>query len=729
MASIEGTLGQSFHVWVRGAIVGLTVALAASVGLLEGIERWALNAVFHLRGPLPLQTPIVIVSIGEDSFDELYLAWPWPRALHGQFLDLVSRARPAAVGFDLIFSEPSSRGPEDDQAFAEALSRAGNVILAAAMTVIQTQTYVKEDMNAPISLLRKKALGFGFANFVTDDDAFVRAAELTRTYQEREFPSFDLQVYQAAVKAGVPAHPFDESRFLVNYRGGPKTFPTIPYYQVLTGEVTPEVMAGKIVLVGATSSILQDVHPTPFSTQGSMPGIEIHANVLETLFQGIPLQPVPRGTRVPLALLAGLLAVWLTNRFRPVSALSMILAVALVYEVSAYVAFTKGRLVLEMSAVPLALVIGYGASVVENFIQEQRKRAALMQLFEKSVSPEVAEAIWQHRDQFMSGGRLRSQKLVATVLFTDLKGFTSISERMDTQSLMDWINAYMEVMAQLVMKHGGVVDDYFGDAIKANFGVPFARTLEAEMRQDAVSAVECALAMESEMKRLNELWQAQGLPTVGMRVGIFTGEVVAGCLGSAQRLKFTTIGDAVNTASRLESFEKDLEELAQSPCRILISESTREYLGEQFLTQKFGDLSLKGKEKKIPVYRVLGRVSGEKAVERAISERKTSRVAVTGKVFISDGPSETEGSFGDLSQGGLSVCRLPKELAMGKVAELRFALPGAPHSIHVTGKVVWTAPDRAGVAFVNVKPSDQVTIKEFVSRGIPAEKATAVESG
>ena len=127
------------------------------------------------------------------------------------------------------------------------------------------------------------------------------------------------------------------------------------------------------------------------------------------------------------------------------------------------------------------------------------------------------------------------------------------------------------------------------------------------MRQDAVNAVDCALGMETELKRMNLLWKEQGLPTVGMRVGIFTGDVTAGCLGSAQRLKYTTIGDTVNTASRLESFEKEQEELAQSPCRILIGEQTLHFIGQLYTTRRFGDLSLKGKEKKVPVYRVLGR--------------------------------------------------------------------------------------------------------------------------
>src|SRR6185295_13223792 len=255
---------------LRGLIVGLLVALLSLFGLMRGLERWGLNTLFAVRGPIPPTTPIVVVSIDEDSFDELDLAWPWPRAMHGKFLNILSLGRPAAVGFDLVFAEPSSRGPEDDQAFAAAIRRAGNVVLASAMTVIQEQDYVKEDMNAPIPPLRKNAVGYGFANFETDEDAFVRRTELKRRYQDQDAPNFDLEMYRTATKAGVTSAPIETERFLINFRGGPKTFSTIPYYRILNGEVPPEALAGKIVLIGATSPILQDVHATPLSPQGTM---------------------------------------------------------------------------------------------------------------------------------------------------------------------------------------------------------------------------------------------------------------------------------------------------------------------------------------------------------------------------------------------------------------------------------------------------------------------------
>ncbi|MCA9573539.1 MAG: adenylate/guanylate cyclase domain-containing protein, partial [Myxococcales bacterium] len=198
-------------------------------------------------------------------------------------------------------------------------------------------------------------------------------------------------------------------------------------------------------------------------------------------------------------------------------------------------------------------------------LRERADRATLMQIFSRHVSGDVANALWQQRDQFLEGGRPRSQRLDATVLFTDLRGFTTVSERLDPQSLMDWLNEYMEAMANQVSAHHGIVDKYIGDAVMAVFGVPLARTSEAETRADARNAIECALGMERELARLNAHWRAAGLPEARMRVGIFTGPLVAGSLGSANRLNYTVIGDTVNTASRLESYDKSVG--AEHDCR------------------------------------------------------------------------------------------------------------------------------------------------------------------
>jgi adenylate cyclase len=259
--------------------------------------------------------------------------------------------------------------------------------------------------------------------------------------------------------------------------------------------------------------------------------------------------------------------------------------------------------------VDLLTTVSWMTSTAIEEAREKGQRATLMQLFSKHVSPQVAESLWERRDEFLEGGRPRSQILTVTAMFTDLQGFSSVSEKLDPQTLMEWLNAFMERITEIVMMHGGVVDDFFGDGIKVNFGVPVPRRSEPEIAEDATRAVECALAIGDEIVRLNERMQERGLPMLRMRVGLCTGAVLAGSLGSADRLKYTTLGDPVNTAARLESYEKDLvlPELASSPARILIAESTLRHLGERFETRRVGEISLKGKEAKVTAYAVIGR--------------------------------------------------------------------------------------------------------------------------
>ena len=258
----------------------------------------------------------------------------------------------------------------------------------------------------------------------------------------------------------------------------------------------------------------------------------------------------------------------------------------------------------------MALVGLVSASLSEAYLSslERNERQYLMDIFSRQVSPDVAEEMWRSREQFLESGRLKPRLLTATILFTDLHNFTPVAEQLSPPELMDWLNLYMDRMAGLVMQHGGVVDDYFGDAIKANFGVPIVRQDEHAIDEDARHAVRCALAMGVALEQMNRDWEAAGLPHISMRVGIATGEVVAGCLGSTQRMKFTTLGDVVNTAARMETYGKD-DPAVTAPdaiSRVLISEETARRIGDGFVTTVVGDLRLKGKASSVRVYRVEG---------------------------------------------------------------------------------------------------------------------------
>jgi adenylate cyclase len=231
-----------------------------------------------------------------------------------------------------------------------------------------------------------------------------------------------------------------------------------------------------------------------------------------------------------------------------------------------------------------------------------------MQLFSRHVTKQVAEDVWQRRDEFMEGGRPKPERVTATTLFVDIKGYTSVAEEMEPQELMGWIDEYLSVMAQEILDHDGLVDDYFGGGIMACFGIPFPRHDTESIRADAGNAVSCALDMEKTLIAINAKWADRGLPKVGIRVGICTGPVVAGTIGSENRVKYGVVGDVVVTAQRIESLDHSQHDFEARPCRILISERTRECVDEIVRTKKHGGFLLEGKKEPVTLYRVRERV-------------------------------------------------------------------------------------------------------------------------
>jgi adenylate cyclase len=595
---------------LAGGLLGLVVALASwahPLGYYNRLSYYfsvaelkALDSQFDLRGPLPprrcsppppegshASTPIVIVSVDEGSFDELDRAWPWPRELHAEFLDIVSADRPAVIGLDILFAEPSGQGPADDAALAAAIKRAGNVVLAAALTEVREPGYDKKNLTAPIPLVREGAAGFGIANFETDGDAFLRRASLSERHQDREIPSFDMLLLREAAKAGIRSSGiFPGQSFLINYRGGPRTFCTIPYYQVIRGEVPPETFTGKIVLVGATSPVLHDLFPTPFAPTGNMPGVEVHANVLETLLLGIPIQPLPRGAPQALTVLAGAFAVWAGSTRRPFRAFAVVAGAGVVYLGLTHAAFVGWRYWVPAVSVPLALALGYSGAAVQNFLNEQREKRRLSRFFSPSVVREIVRS--QDAAEALQSGRRR-----LTVLFSDIRGFTTLSERLTPEDVVEFLREYLTVMTDAVFTHGGTVDKYIGDAIMALYNVPF------EAPDHAAQAVRTALDFQRRLEGLAARFESRLGAPLRCGVGIHTGDAVVGTLGSAQRLEYTAIGDTVNLGSRLESITKDFD------VPIVISEATWVEVKDLFRTRYLGEVTVKGKEVPVKIYTVL----------------------------------------------------------------------------------------------------------------------------
>ncbi|MGH7343081.1 MAG: adenylate/guanylate cyclase domain-containing protein, partial [Candidatus Rokuibacteriota bacterium] len=339
------------------------------------------------------------------------------------------------------------------------------------------------------------------------------------------------EMHRLTSRAGLPTRPLPAAgEVLINYRGRPNTFEWVPYYRVVRGEMDRGWFRGKIVLIGPTSEKQKDVFTTPFA-RGDMPGVEIHANALDTLIHGDRIREVPKLVSTVLAALAALVGSVLAVRLRALRALLVVVLLWVVAGLLAVAAFTFADVWMRGMAVAVGLVFGYGATVVENFVREQREKQRLSRFF----SPDVLRAVVRDRD----GRSLRPRRRLVTVLFSDIRGFTSISERLQPEQVDEMLQEYLTVMTEVVFRHGGTVDKYIGDAIMGLYNAPY------EDPDHALKAIRTALEFQERAIPFSARWQAKLGVTIRCGVGINSGEAVVGSLGSRQRNEYTAIGEAV----------------------------------------------------------------------------------------------------------------------------------------------------------------------------------------
>jgi adenylate cyclase len=612
--------------------VFLTVSALTAQGLLQPLELAAYDTLLQLRPERGgKETRITVVRVTDEDIRRIG-HWPMHDDVLADLLEATFRAGPRAVGLDLYRDLAVPPGSERLVA-----------LLRTTPNLVAVEKFLAVDgsiVPPPPALAGTEQIGF--ADLVLDRGGIVRRGLLFLDDGERIAHSLALRVallYLAPEGIGPQpgeddtAHlrlgrltlaPFEGHdggyveadargyQFLLDFRGGAQPFESYTMAELLDGRIPETALRDRVVLIGVSADSVKDIFLTPFSrgddVSTNMPGVFIHAHAVSQLLRGAlqgerQLRVLPEWFEAAWLLLWSAIGAGLALLVRSIGRLMLVapptwLALLTINVVAFYAGWW-------IPSVPAGIALFASSTLVVAYIAgfERAERRSLMEIFSRQVSPDVAEELWRARDRFLSGGRIEARTLTVTVLFSDLENFTPVAERLPPVELMGWLNAYMETMAGLVMAHGGVVDDYYGDAIKANFGVPVARTSDAQVEEDARNAVDCAVAMTHELARMNQVWAAQGLPMVRMRAGVCTGPVVAGCIGSAKRMKYTTIGDVVNTAARLESYGKEVVPIdPKIPARVMLAESTVQRLGGAFAVHPVGALQLKGKSAAVNVY-------------------------------------------------------------------------------------------------------------------------------
>lgn len=611
---------------------------ARGLGMFQGAELRIYDTFLRWRAQTATgDSHIVLIETTEDDISNPELGdWPlWDSDL-ARLLKTLETQQPAAIGVDLIRNLPVPKDGSQLSQLNEVLLSNGNIICIWRFGDEHYQGI------SPPAILQAHQERLGIFSFTPDYqiDKIVRRGVLFLDDGTNTFRSLTLQLallylntqgIQMEPAAENPSdfrlgktvfRPFEKNdgayinadahgyQLLLDFRG-PKKFQSYTLTQALSGQIPPGALQNKIVLVGDTAASKMDYFVTPLLYQHR--GLVVHAQMLDQLLraalEGDRLLEVWQEWKELVwvfawCLLGTAIGFWARSPWKFVLLASVCL---LVLGVCAWWSFRAGWWILSATPATGFLV---SAIVVVSYTSyyERAQHGLVMSLFSKHVSPEVAQAIWAQRSEFFEGGRPRAQKVIATVLFTDLKGYSSLSEQLEPAILMDWLNEYMGAMTHVVVDAGGVVQKYIGDSVMAVFGVPLARNTDAEIKQDAINAVSCALMMEKALTSLNTQWKERGLPIGSMRVGVCTGPLMAGSLGSADRMEYAVLGDTVNIASRLENFDKDFTgQTSGNPyCRILVGESTYKLLDNRFHADLVGTLPLKGKAEKVTIYQVRG---------------------------------------------------------------------------------------------------------------------------
>ena len=457
----------------------------------------------------------------------------------------------------------------------------------------------------PTKTLIQGVRDIGVVNTDSDIDGIIRRIPLFYRFKRDTYPSFSFVIFLHASRLEkkkieiIPGKyakldnckiPVDEeARMLINFLGKPFSFRYISFYDVLKRRVGKGFFKGKIVLIGSSAVALSDLKPTPAS-RNMMPGTEIHANALYTLmnrcFIHYPTIPVT----LLLVLTLSIITTYLAFKLKSWLSLILTIIVFISFLVTCDILFDIKNIWFEIVRPSYALVFSYIVAIGYRYTISERSKRELRRMFDRYVSTEIVEEIISNPLQLKLGGERKD----ITVLFSDIRGFTSMSESMEPEAVVSILNDYLTAMTDIILSWGGTIDKFIGDAIMAVFGAPIP------YEDHAYRAAKAALGMREALKKLWEKWEKEGKHTFDIGVGISSGVAIVGNIGSVRRTEYTAIGDIVNLGARIEPLNKEFN------THILITESVYERIKEKAKVVEIGEVKVRGKKQKVRLFELVG---------------------------------------------------------------------------------------------------------------------------
>lgn len=661
-------------------LFGLAAALATFLAYrqapqaLQQLDFRMKDARFRVRGPVKPDADVVVVAIDHKSIKEIG-RWPWSREVTGRLIENLAGYGAKVTALDIVFSEPQSQ--QADAALAGSVARAGNVVMgyffrdeqqnidpvaqlqletskvklvkvADGVESIPLTEYPNVDVN--LAVLGKHARDFGFFNARPDSDGLYRRSILLLLYNGDIYPSLAMKALRHylggeimlevktwgvdSVEVGslrVPSR--EDGTMALNFYGPAGSFQTISAVDVIKKRLKPGSLKGKLVFVGATEIGIFDVRPTPFDA--TQPGIELHAtmaaNALERRFlryDGVT-QMLELVCILALPILLGVLLAFVPGTLAGLGAFA---GTTVLFACINYLAFSRGLRDMTLIYPLLGIGVTYlGSEAWRNLVVE-RKGRQLKKAFSNYVSPDLVKEIEKNPDKLVLGGEQRE----ISILFSDIRGFTTVSESLTPPELVTLLNEYLSPMTRIVLEEKGTLDKFIGDAVMAIFNAPL------DVPQHALHACNAAVRMLDELQKLNEGFASRGMHTLDIGVGINTGPAVVGNMGADIRFDYTAIGDAVNLASRLEGLNK------YYGSHILVSEDTRNQVPEgRFVFREVDRVRVKGKLQPIVMYELM--IANQEILprfEEGLEQYRAKQFSVAQTIFeelvagYNDGPAK-----------------------------------------------------------------------------------------
>lgn len=575
-------------------LLSVLISTLGSIALLLGIGKGVSTRLSDEFYPSRAVDPsIVIAAIDNASLSE-FGRWPWDRHIHTRLIQALSHAGAKGIVYDVNFPDPTVSST--DQELANAIHTAGNVILPVELSLnARSDGWTADPLLTvqPLDAITRAAYALGHSNTPLDTDNVVRRVPVS--VQGPQAPIYSM-AYAAALmtgwdpvkKGGIPTDA--QGNVLVSFPAHPENaFPTLSVRDILNGSVDEKKLQGKMIFVGATAPDLHDERIVPTSRGLPLSGVALHAALYDTLIGRHWLRSVPIWLEIFFFFFLALLLGVLLPRIRPFAGFLVTFIVACGCLLISLTVIDAGYLFdpLRPALVTLAIFV---ALLAEHWFVTERKRRELRSMLGQYVTSSVVDAFTSQPEKLQLGGARRHM----SVLFSDLRGFTTLSEGLSPERLVEVLNRYLNAMTEIVFEEQGVLDKYIGDAVMAFWNAPLDQT------DHASRATRTALKMRKRLQEMNESGAFPEGIVLRVGVGVNTGDMVVGNIGGERRYDYTVIGDSVNLASRVEGLNKEYA------TEVIVTASTKQALGDGFVVRMLDRVAVKGKSEPVTIYEVIG---------------------------------------------------------------------------------------------------------------------------